>query len=93
MSTELLLKIAISTTVGLSFISNLILYVALRSQGVTVHFMRSVKPGYLENLYRQTPALRSPFLSFTSIVCTFSKIAFVLIAIGMVLWNTVNKAS
>ena len=91
MPTDLLLKIAISTTVGLAFISNLILYVALRSQGITVRFMRSVKPGYLENLYRQTPALRSPLLGIASFVCTFSKIAFVLIAIGIVLWSTISR--
>jgi hypothetical protein len=89
---ELILKIAISALVGLAFISNLILYTALRSNDVRVEFMRSVKPGYLENLYRQTPSLKSPFLSFTSFVCTFSKIAFALIAIAMVLWSAVNKA-
>jgi hypothetical protein len=93
MSMDLLLKIAISVTVGLAFTTNLILYLALRSHHIEVDLMRSVKPGYLENLYRQTPKLRSPFLSFTSVVCTLSKVLFVLVAIGAVLSNTLSKGS
>ena len=89
--TDLILKIAIAGTVGLAFISNLILYIALRSSNIEVAFMTSVKPGYLENLYRQTPALRSPFLSFVSFVCTLSKVLFILIAIGIVIWSAVNR--
>ncbi len=56
-------KIGIAVSVGLAFVTNLILYVAFCSQKVAVDFMRSIRPGYLENLYRQTPAIHSPRLS------------------------------
>lgn len=93
MSPDLLLKIALSATVGLAFISNLILYAALRSQHISVEMMRSIKPGYLENLYRQTPKLKSPFLDFVSIVCTLSKVLFIFVAVGMVLLGAINRGN
>ena len=86
--TEQILKIGLFAIVGLAFISNMILYIALRVNGIEVNIMKSAKPGYLENLYKQTPKLRSIFLSFVSYICTLSKLLFVLVAIAIVLWRT-----
>lgn len=84
-------KIGIAASIGLAFITNLILYIALRSENITVSMMKSAKPGYLENLYRQTPALKSFFLSFVAVVCTLSKVLVILVGIGLVVVSSMSR--
>ena len=85
------LKIAIAASVGLAFITNMTLYIALRSHDVQVDLMRSIKPGYLENLYRQTPALKSAFLNLVALLCTLSKIMVIIVGAGLLIVSSIRK--
>jgi hypothetical protein len=76
------LKVALAASVALAFVSNLVLYIAFKAHKVEVHFARSVKPGYIENLYRQTPAMHMPLLGVTVRLATLSKILVVVSAIA-----------
>ncbi len=84
-------KIAVAASVGVAFITNLTLYIALRSRDVQVDFMRSIRPGYLENLYRQTQELKSPFLDLVALLCTLSKVSVIIVGIGLLLVGSLKK--
>jgi hypothetical protein len=91
MTADIALKVALAAVVGLALVTNLVLYTALRAKGVEVRFMLSVKPGYLENLYRQTPSLRSALLSAVAGLCTLLKILVIVVAIGLVVVGSLNR--
>jgi hypothetical protein len=91
MTADIALKVVLAVVVGLAFVTNLILYTALRAKGIEVRFMLSAKPGYLENLYRQAPSLRSALLSTVAGLCTLSKILVIAVGIGLVLVGSLKR--
>jgi hypothetical protein len=91
MTVDVVLKAAVAVTVGLAFIANLVLYMALWSRGIRAELMRSVKPGYLENLYRQTPSMASTFLDIMSLLCTWSKILVIVVGIALVVTTSIRQ--
>jgi hypothetical protein len=91
MTIDTTLKIGITAALGLAFITNIVLYIALRRRGVRIELMRSVKPGYLENLYRQTPSMASAFLSIVTFLCTWSKILVISVGIALVVVTSIRK--
>ena len=85
MDIVLFLKVALALAVGIAFVSNLVLYIAFKVQKVEVSFGRAVKPGYVENLYRQTPVMHNLILGVTVRLATLSKILVVVVAIAFFL--------
>ena len=85
------LRIALGAAVGLAFVSNLVLYIALKAHKVEINFARSIKPGFVENLYRQTPVMHSPLLGITVRLATLSKILVVVTAIVFFLLRNVGR--
>lgn len=82
MDIQNLLKIIIGAAVGLAFVSNLTLYIAFKSHKVEINFARSIKPGFLDNLYRQHPEMHSPLLGIALQLAALSKILVVVAAVA-----------
>ncbi len=80
MDIQKLLQIVIGAAVGLAFLSNLTLYLAFKAHKVEVNFARSIKPGFLDNIYRQHPEMHAPILGITLQMAALSKILVVVAA-------------
>ena len=92
MSLPNILQLSLAACVGVAFLSNLIIYFAFKAHGVQTSLSASLKSGYVENLYKQTPALQSPLLSITIRLASWSKIFTVVVAVAYIVLRAVSHS-
>ena len=91
MSLQQILQLVLAACVGVAFLSNLVIYFAFKAHGIKMSAGGSIKAGYIENIYRQTPKLHSPLLGLTIRLASWSKILVVLAGIAYIILRAAGR--